>query len=118
MKKCEQEIICIKPEVGKQGTHTVDIAMRLRKEIQSPREVLLDLGPDGHVTSPGVALLPHGVGEIRGDNVHSPGVIFFPLDASKIRGCPDVDDRKARPKIGTLGHLRRPRRTLKYGRRH
>ena len=73
-----------KSEIGKQGTHVVDIAIRSRKEIQSPREVLLDLGPDGHMCSPGVTLFPLGVGKIRGDNACSLGVIFSLLDADKI----------------------------------
>ena len=55
-----------KLEIGKQGTHAVDIAIRSRKEIQSPGEVLLDLGPDGHMRTPGVTLYPLGMGEIRG----------------------------------------------------
>ena len=55
------------------------------KEIQSPREVLLDLGLDGHMCTPGVTLYPLGVGEIWGDNVRSPSVLallkypFYPL---------------------------------------
>jgi hypothetical protein len=62
------EIIPIIPKMDEQDTYAVDIEVRLRKKIQSPGEVLLDLGPDGHMISPGVALLPLGVGKIQGDN--------------------------------------------------
>ena len=78
------EIICTKPEIGKQDTHAVDISIRLRKEIQSPGEVLLDLGPDGHMCSLGVALFPLGVGEIRGDDMRSPVATLFPLGVGEI----------------------------------
>ena len=56
-----------KPEIGKHDTHIVDVAICLRKKIQSPGEVLLDLGPNGNMRSPGVTLFPLGTGEIRGD---------------------------------------------------
>ena len=58
------EIILIKPEMGKQDTHIVDVAIRLRKKIESLGEVLLDLGPNGNMRSPGVTLFPLGTGEI------------------------------------------------------
>jgi len=54
--------------MDEQDTYAVEIEVRLRKKIQSLGEVLLDLGPDGHMISPGVALLPLGVGKIQGDN--------------------------------------------------
>jgi len=88
--------------MDEQDTYTVDIEVRLRKKIQSPGEVLLDLGPDGHIISPGVPLLPIGMGKIRGDNVRSPGVIFFPLDVDKIRGDPGLDNRPVSPMAGPI----------------
>ena len=79
--------------------------MHSRKEIQSPREVLLDLGPDGHMCTANVTLYPLGVGQIRGDNVCSP-VIFFPLNVGKIKGDSGPNNRVAGPMPGSLGHLR------------
>ena len=38
----------------------------MRKKIQSPGEVLLDLGHDGDMRPPSVAILPLGTGKIRG----------------------------------------------------
>ena len=74
----------------------------MRKKIQSPGEVLLDLGPDGHMISPGIALLPLGVGKIRGDNARSPGVILSPLDADKTRGDPGLDNCPVSPMAGPI----------------
>jgi len=100
------EIICTKSEIGKHDTHVVDIAIRSRKEIQSPGEVLLNLGPDGHMCSPGVTLFPLGVDQIRGDNMHSPVATFFPLDVGEIRGDPGLNNRIVGPMTGPLGRPR------------
>ena len=60
-------IMCMKSEMGKQDTYVVDIEVCLREKTQSPREVLLDLGPDGNMRPPGVAFFPLGTGKVRGD---------------------------------------------------
>ena len=69
--------------MDEQDTYTVDIEVRLRKKIQSPGEVLLDLGPNG--------------------NMRPPGIAFFPLGTGKVRWDPRLNDRPVNPVVGPLG---------------
>ena len=61
------EIMRIKLEMDEQDTYAVDVEVRLRENTPSPREVLLDLGPDGNMRPLGVAFLPLGTSKVQGD---------------------------------------------------
>ena len=67
--------------------------VRLRKEIHNPGETFLDLAPDSHMVAPGVALLPLGVGGIRGNDIGPPVATFLPLRGDRLRGGFRPNDR-------------------------
>ena len=69
--------------MNEEDTYIVDVEICLHKKIQSTRDVLLDLGPDGNMRPPGIAHCPLGTGKVRGD--------------------PGLNDRPVDPMIGTLG---------------
>ena len=81
------EIMRIKLETDEQDTYAVDVEVRLRENTPSPREVLLDLGPDSDMCPPGVA--------------------FFPLSTGEIRGNPRLGDRLVDPVVGKRSEERR-----------
>ena len=91
--------------MGEQNTHIAGVVVHFRKEIHDLRETFLDLAPDGHMVAPGVALLPLGVGEVRGDGVGPPVAASSLLGVGDVRGGPGLNDRPVVVATEVLVHL-------------